>query len=148
MVLKEQISEDIKAAMKAGQSETVSVLRMLMAAFNNMEIEKRVKGEVKEDDYVGVVKKETKKRKEAIEAYKAAGRAEAQRKEEIELEVLSKYLPEEMSESDIKKVVDEVIAERSEDLSNLGMIIGEVVKRTQGRADGGVISKLVRERLG
>ena len=62
------------------------------------------------------------------------------------LKVLSKYLPQEMSEDEIKKIVEAVIAEKGTD--NLGMIIGEVVTRTDGRADGGVVSKLVREKLG
>ena len=146
MVLKEQISNDIKTAMKAGESVIVLTLRMLLAAFNNMEIDKRTKGDVSEDDYIGTVKKEAKKRKEAIEAYKAAGRTEAQQQEETELEILSKYLPEEMSEDDVKKIVDEVVAEKG--IDNLGMIIGEVMKRTDGQADGGVVSKLVREKLG
>jgi len=145
-MLKEQIQKDLIEAQKAKDERRVSTLRMLMAAFNNMEIEKRVKGEVEEDDYVGIVKKEAKKRKEAIAAYQAADRAEAQQQEEAELEVLSKYLPEEMSEEDIKKIVAEVITEKG--IDNIGMIIGEVVKRSEGRADGGTVSKLVKEKLG
>lgn len=146
MTLKEQISEDIKVAMKAREPLKVATLRMLMAAFNNMEIEKRAKGSVFEDDYVTIVKKEAKKRKEAIEAYKSAGRVEARQQEEAELEILSKYLPEEMNEDDIKKIVDEVVAEKGVD--NIGIIIGEVIKRAGGKTDGGTVSKLVKEKLG
>lgn len=146
MSLKEQINEDIITAMKAKEANMVATLRMLSAEFSNMEIDKRAKGEVSEDDYVGVIKKEAKKRKEAIEAYKTAGRTESQQQEEAELEILSKYLPEEMGEDEVKKIVDEVVGEMGTD--NMGMIIGEVMKRTGGNADGGVVSKLVREKLG
>lgn len=144
-MLKEQIQKELIEAQKAQDKQRVSTLRMLLAAFNNMEIDRRVKGEVIEDNYTEVVKKEAKKRKEAIEAYKTAGRAEAQQQEEAELEILSKYLPEEMSEDDVKKIVDEVVAEKGVD--NMGMLIGEVMRRTEGRADGGMVSKLVKERL-
>ncbi len=146
MTLKEQINQDLKEALKSKDETKVSTLRLLVAAFNNMEIEKRTQGDVEEKDYQVMVKREAKKRQEAIEAYKTAGRAESQQKEEAELEILSKYLPEKMSEDEVKKIVEEVVAEKGTD--NVGMIIGEVVKRSDGRADGGVVSKLVRERLG
>ena len=143
-MLKEQINQDLKEALKSGDTVTVATLRLLVAAFNNMEIEKRTQGEIEEKDYQAMVKREAKKRQEAIAAYKAAGRAESQQKEEAELKILSKYLPEEMGEDEVKKLVEEVIAEKGTD--NIGTIIGEVVKRSDGRADGGMVSKLVRER--
>jgi len=143
-MLKEQINQDLKEALKSGDTVKVNTLRLLVAAFNNMEIEKRIQGGIEEKDYQMIAKKEAKKRQEAIEAYKAAGRAESQQKEEAELEILSKYLPEEMGEDEVKKLVEEVIAEKGTD--NIGTIIGEVVKRSDGRADGGMVSKLVRER--
>jgi len=146
MALKEQITTELKEAMKAGDAARLSTLRLLMAAFNNMEIEKRTQGQtqVEERDYQTVVKREAKKRQEAIEAYKTAGRTEAQEKEEQELKILSAYLPEEMGEAEVKAVVDAVVAEMG--TANLGAIIGEVKKRTEGRADGGMVAKLVRER--
>jgi len=148
MVLKEQIAGEMKETMKAGDALKLSVLRMLLAAFNNMEIEKRTQGveQPEEKDYQAVVKKEAKKRQEAIEAYKLAGRVESQEKEEQELKILSVYLPEEMGEAEVKAVVDAVIAEMG--TGNLGAIIGEVKKRTEGRADGGMMAKLVKEKIG
>ena len=143
-MLKEQINQDLKEALKSGDTVAVATLRLLVAAFNNMEIEKRIQGGMEEKDYQMVAKKEAKKRQEAIAAYRAAGRVESQQKEEAELEILSKYLPEEMGEDEVKKLVEEVIAEKGTD--NIGTIIGEVVKRSDGRADGGMVSKLVRER--
>ena len=148
MVLKEQIAGEMKETMKAGDALKLSVLRMLLAAFNNMEIEKRTQGveQPEEKDYQAVVKKEAKKRQEAIEAYKLAGRVESQEKEEQVLKILSVYLPEEMGEAEVKAVVDAVIAEMG--TGNLGAIIGEVKKRTEGRADGGMMAKLVKEKIG
>lgn len=147
-MLREQITTEMKEAMKAGDVLKLSTLRMLVAAFNNMEIEKRTQGvsEPEEKDYQAVVKKEAKKRQEAIEAYKLAGRAESQDKEEQELKILSAYLPEEMNEAEVKVIVDAVVAEVG--IGNLGAIIGEVKKRTEGRADGGMIAKLVKEKIG
>jgi hypothetical protein len=144
-MLKEQVQKDLVEAQKAKSEHKVMTLRMLIAAFNNMEIAKRGKGDVVEDDYTTVVKQEAKKRKEAIVAYEVAGRAESQAQEEAELEMLSAYLPEEMSEDELKTIVSAVLEEKGAD--NMGLIIGEVMKRTEGRADGGMVSKLVRERL-
>nr|AQS30040.1 hypothetical protein [uncultured bacterium] len=134
-------------ALKAHEEAKVSTLRMLTAAFNNMEIEKRGAGvtQLEYKDYQAVVKREAKKRQESIELYKAAGRTELQQKEEAELELLSKYLPAEMSEAEVKTIVDAVVMEKG--IENMGLLIGEVMKRTGGQADGGVVAKLVRERV-
>jgi hypothetical protein len=144
-MLKETIQQDLIVAQKAKAELKVSTLRMLMAAFNNMEIAKRGKADVTEEDYMTVVKQEAKKRKEAIAAYEMAGRIESKEAEEAELAILSTYLPEQMNEDELKGIVDAVVEEMGVD--NLGLIIGEVMKRTQGRADGGAVSKMVREKL-
>lgn len=144
-MLKEQVQADLVVAQKARSEHKVMTLRMLVAAFNNMEIAKRGKADVIDEDYTTVVKQEAKKRKEAIVAYEVAGRAESKEREEAELEMLSKYLPEEMSEDELKTIVNEVLEEKGAD--NMGLIIGEVMKRAEGRADGGMVSKLVREKL-
>lgn len=147
-MLKDQITEEMKEAMKAGDAFRLSVLRMLMAAFNNMEIEKRGVGqaELEEKDYQAVVKREVKKRQEASEMFKTAGRTELQEKEDQEVKILSVYLPEEMGEAEVKAVVEAVVAEMG--TGNMGAIIGEVRKRTDGKADGGMIAKLVKEKIG
>lgn len=147
-MLKDQITTEIKEAMKTGDADRLSTLRMLLAAFNNMEIEKHGAGqtEIEDKDYQAVVKREVKKRQEAIEIYKTAGRAELQEKEEQELKLLSAYLPEEMGEAEVKTIVDAVVADMG--TANLGAIIGEVKKRSDGKADGGLIAKLVKEKIG
>lgn len=148
MNLKEQITTEMKEAMKAGDALKLSTLRMLIAAFNNMEIEKRGAGQtqLEDKDYQAVVKREVKKRQEAIEAYKLAGRIESQEKEEQELKMLSVYLPEAMSEVEVKAIVDAVVAEKG--VENMGVLIGEVIKRADGKADGGLVAKLIKEKIG
>jgi uncharacterized protein YqeY len=131
-MLKEQISTEIKEAMKSGDSWRLGVLRMLSAAFMNAEIAMREKGEMTEADYQTVVKKEVKKRQDSIVAYTDAGRPELAEAEK-------------MGEAEVKKIVDEVVAEKG--IDNLGMLIGEVKARTEGKADGGMIAKLVKERI-
>jgi uncharacterized protein YqeY len=144
-MLKEQISTEIKEAMKSGDSWRLGVLRMLSAAFMNAEIAMREKGEMTEADYQTVVKKEVKKRQDSIVAYTDAGRPELAEAEKKEADFLAVYLPEEMGEAEVKKIVDEVVAEKG--IDNLGMLIGEVKARTEGKADGGMIAKLVKERI-
>ena len=146
-MLKDQVLQEIKEAMKSGDSLRLGVLRMLSAAFSNAEITARGGGkEMTDADYQNVVKKEAKKRQEAVEAYKLAGRPETAETEQKELEILTAYLPEEMSEADVKVVVDQVVSEKG--IDNLGALIAEVRARTDGQADGGLIAKLVKERIG
>jgi uncharacterized protein YqeY len=147
-VLKDQIAAEIKEAMKAGDAERLSTLRMLSAAFQNMEIEKHGAGQTtfEDKDYQAVVKREVKKRQESIEIYKTNGRPELQAKEEQEVVLLSAYLPEEMGEAEVKAIVDAVVAEMG--TANMGAIIGEVKKRSEGKADGGLVAKLVKEKIG
>lgn len=145
-MLKDQVTQDIKEAMKSGDSFKLGVLRMLSAAFSNAEIAARGKADLQEADYEQVIKKEVKKRNESVEMYKTAGRVEQAAAEEKEIEILSRYLPEEMAEDEVKAIVETVIAEKG--VENLGMLIAEVRNRTEGRADGGLIAKLVKERIG
>lgn len=157
-MLKEQIQADLKEAMKAGDTGKVSVLRMLSAAFSNMEIAKRGEGEMTDKDYETVVKKEVKKLEDAIEQYRAGGRPELAEKEEAELKIMAVYMPEMMGEAEVAAIVDAVVGEMGGEMSNppspeqiragMGKIIGEVMKRSEGKADGGMISKLVKEKLG
>lgn len=145
MALKEQISQDLKDALKGKEEVAVSTLRLLIAAFNNMEIEKRVGGEVTEDNYIEVVKKEAKKRKEAIEGFQNAGRVESVRREEAEMKILEAYLPEMMSEAEVTKLVEEEIASNPD--ANAGQIVGAVMRRAAGNVDGGVVSQIVQSKL-
>lgn len=145
-MLKDQVTQDIKEAMKSGDSFKLGVLRMLSAAFGNAEIAARGKADLQEADYEQTIKKEVKKRTESVEMYTNAGRTEQAATEQKEIEILSAYLPEEMAEEDVRAIVEAVVTEKG--IENLGMLIAEVRTRTEGRADGGLIARLVKSRIG
>ena len=144
-----QISTDLKLAMKNKDVLKVSVLRMLIAAFNNEAINLMKKDEgLSDEEAIKVLKKEAKKRKDSIEQFTAGNRPELAAKEEAELAVIQKYLPAEMSEEDLKKIVTEVIAEMGEvSSSQFGLVMKNVMAKTAGKADGGMASKVVKEVL-
>ncbi|PIP29311.1 glutamyl-tRNA amidotransferase [Candidatus Kuenenbacteria bacterium CG23_combo_of_CG06-09_8_20_14_all_36_9] len=144
-----QIYTDLKLAMKNKDVLKVSVLRMLIAAFNNEAINLMRKDEgLSDEEAIKVLKKEAKKRKDSIEQFTAGNRPELAKKENEELKILSVYLPAEMSEEDLKKIVAEVIAEMGEvSPSQFGMVMKAVMAKTAGKADGGMASKVVKEVL-
>lgn len=151
MSLATQINQDFLTAFKSQQDTIVSVLRMLKAALTNKEIEKKMpKGEnLPDDEVMAVIKSEIKKRKDSIEAYKQGQREDLIKKEEEELKILEKYLPEQMSEEEIKKIVLEVINEvKPAGPADFGQVMGAVVKKIKNQADGQLISKIVKEELG
>lgn len=142
----DEINKQLVDAMKAKDEVKTSTLRLVIAAVNNKRIE--VGHELNDEEVLEVIGKEAKKRKESIDAYQKAGRNELADKEAKELEILSVYLPEQMSESDIAKIVDEVIAETgSKTASDMGKVMGAVMGKVKGQADGNVVSKLVKEKL-
>lgn len=146
MDLKEEISKEMTRAMKEKEETKVSVLRMLMAAIKNREIE--LKRELKDDEVLQVLENQSKKRKESVEQYKKAGREDLAKKEEIELEIIKKYLPEKMSGEEIKKVVEEIVREeKPEGMKDFGKIMGKAMARLKGKADGEKVSEVVREVL-
>ena len=147
MTTLEQLTEDMKASMKAGQSERTGVLRLLRAAMKNEEI--KVGHPLEEAEALKVLQREGKQRRDSIEAYAAAGREDLKAHEEMELGVISTYLPEVMSDEELSKVVDEVVAEMgAEDMKQMGAVIGQVMKRVGARADGGSVAQKVKAKLG
>ena len=143
MALKDQIQSDLTAALKAREDLKLQTLRMLSAALHNEEIAKG--GELDETATHAVIRREVKKRKEAAESFRAGGRPEQGDKEEAESKILEVYLPQMMDESAVAKIVDEELAANPG--AQIGVIIGAVMKRTDGSADGGVVAKLVNQKL-
>jgi uncharacterized protein YqeY len=142
----EQLTEDMKTSMKAGDSERTGILRLLRGALKNEEI--KVGHVLDEDEALKVLQREAKQRRDSIEAYQGAGREDLAAKERYELEAIGGYLPEAMSDDELAKLVDEVIAETgATDVKQMGAVIGGVMKRAGARAEGGVVSRLVREKL-
>ncbi len=147
MSLREQILEDIKTAMKSKEVDRLSAVRFLQAAIKNREIELRPNG-ITEQDVIAVIKKMAKQRKDSISEFEKAGRTDLVDKEKYELTVLEAYLPQQMSSADVAKIVDEVIkSQGATQLKQMGGVIKEVMSKTDGQADGKLISDLVKSKL-
>lgn len=143
--MRERITTDIKTAMRGKDALTLEVLRMIQAAIGNLEIEKRTKKEEVTDlDIIAVIKKEVKKRRESIDIYTKAARPELAEKEANELAILQKYLPEEMNEAAIEKIVEKVIAAGGE---GFGPIMQAVMKEVAGRAEGRLVGEVIKKHL-
>ena len=147
MSLEQRLTDDMKAAMKAGEKDTLGVVRRVLAALKNAKIEKKT--DLDEQDEIRVVRSIAKQHKESIEQFRAAGREDLATKEEAELVILSAYLPPEMDEAQLDAIIDEAIAETgASSMKDMGTVIKAVMARTAGQAEGGVVSAKVKERLG
>lgn len=147
MSLREQISNDMKTAMKEKNMEKLNALRMVQSAFKNREIELRP-NPMTEEECIAVIKRLVKQRKESIEQYQAAGRTDLVEAETKELKLLETYLPEQMSREQIEKLVDEVIAATgAKSIKEMGTVMKEMQARTKGMADNKVISEVIKSKL-
>lgn len=143
----EKIEKDLKEALVKKEKVRLSTLKLLMAAFQNKEIELRAKNEkINEALVIEIIRKETKKRKEAIVLYEKGDRMDLVDKEKAELKILEDYLPQELAEEEIRKVIQHKIKELGVG-ANFGKLMGEVMKALAGQADGQKISSLVKEEL-
>lgn len=141
------ITKQIAEALKAKDEVRLSTLRMLSSALNYEKIDKR--RDLTEEEEIAVVKKEAKKRNDAIEAYTKAGAKDRADLEGKELSILKEYLPEEMSESELSLLVEQVIKEvGAKQVSDMGRVIGVVMQKSGGRADGSKVAAKVKEHLG
>jgi uncharacterized protein len=144
MPLQQTIDEDLKKAFKAKQEVKVSVLRMLKAAIQNKAIENKVDN-LEDKEIESVVQKELKKHKDSIAAFEKADRQDLAVREKEELEVLSEYMPEMMSEEEVAVIVDEVVAQDKK--AGFGQIMKQVMAKAQGKAEGQVVQGLVKKKL-
>jgi uncharacterized protein YqeY len=143
----DRLSEEIRKAMKAGDRTRLQTLRLLATSVRNREIE--LGRDLTEGDLVEVATREVKRRKEAAEAYERGGRPELAEKERAEQALLEAYLPEPLSEEEVRAAVEEAIAATgASGLGDLGKVMGRVMGRLKGRVDGSDVNRLVRERLG
>lgn len=141
-----QLKSDMKEAMKAKDKETLSTVRMLISSLQNQAIE--LKRDLTEEDILGVLSTEAKKRRDAAEQYREGGREELAEKEETELEVLEKYLPRQLSDSEVAQMVDDVIAEvGAETKRDMGKVMGAIMPKVKGRFDGSKVKDFVMEKL-
>jgi uncharacterized protein len=150
MGLKEQISEEIKAAMKMPDKTRLETLRTLRAVLMEREIEKRGSGiGVTPDDEMAVMMSAAKKRKESIEQFEKGGRPELAEQERKELAIIQEYLPKQLLTGDIETIVDQVMKEiGASGPGDFGKLMPAVMKQLKGKADGRVIQDIVKKKLG
>ncbi len=146
MDLKDRITEDMKAALRAHQAERLSAIRMLLAAVKQREVDSRTDAD--DAAVLAIVEKLIKQRKDAIAQFEAGGRADLVAKETAEIGVLSAYLPQQMTEAEVGAAVDAAIAELGAvGPAAMGKVMGLLKPRLAGRADIGQVSALVKRRL-
>ncbi len=144
MVVK--LQQDLKSAQLARDEVKVSTLRLLLSEIRNSEIDKG--GELSDSDIVSVVQQEVKKRKEAAEGFRFGQREEQAKKEEAEAEILKQYLPTQLSNEELTKIIEESINDvGATAITDMGKVIGMVMSKVKGSADGGTVSALVKEKL-
>ena len=144
--MKDKILKDLVSAMKSQDKETLSVLRMVKGAIQLEEI--KIKKELTDEDVVAVISKQIKTRKESITEFEKAGRTDLIGQTKQEIEILSKYMPEQLSEEEVLKVIDEaflVINPTAQ--SDMGKLMGFVTPKLKGKADMSFVSKTIKERL-
>ncbi|NCS32454.1 GatB/YqeY domain-containing protein [bacterium] len=145
-MIRDTIKSDVITALKAGEKEKASFLRVLVSEMQMLELTlKSQNKELTDDDALTVLKKEVKRRKEAIEIYTTAGESNKVLKEESEIAIISEYLPEQIGEDAIKEIVEHVISENPD--ADFGTIMKAVMAQTKGQADGNIVRNIVQTQL-
>ena len=146
MSLFEQLTQDMKSAMKAGDRNRLSTIRLLRGALKDKAIDKR--RELTDEEELAVLVSAAKKRKESIKAYTEAGRDDLATKESAELDVIQNYLPQPLSQQELETIVNDIIAKTgAQTMQDIGKVMSAVMQEVKGRADGKAINALVRSRL-
>ncbi len=149
--LKDRLRTDLTAAIKARDEVRSSTLRMVLSAITNAEVAGKQARELSDDDIVGVLSTEAKKRREAATAFEEGGRAEMAAKEQAEAVVIADYLPEQLSAADVEQIVTEAIDRTGSSgagMRAMGAVMGVVSPQVKGRADGAAVAAEVRRQLG
>ena len=150
MSLKDRISDEIKAAMKAKDKLRLETVRGIKKVILEKESEIRAQGreELKEDEEMAILMQLAKQRRDSIKQFTDAGRKELAEKEAKELEILEEYLPAQLSDAEIEKAVDEAIAQSgASGPRDMGKVMGPVMKKLKGQADGGKVQAIVKAKL-
>ena len=144
--LKNKIIEDMKSSMKSGDKKRLGAVKLIRAAILDKEVETR---ESLTDEIIfEILKKLSKKSKESLTHYKEANRTDLAEQEEFELSVYKESLPEDMSQEEVEKMIEDIMEEKSiQEMSQIGQVMGELKKRSNNRADMGFASKFVKEKL-
>ena len=145
--LKTTLTNDMKTAMRNKDKERLTTIRMTLSAIKQIEIDERK--EVTDTDVLKIIQKMVKQRKDSASQFEQAGRAELAETENQEIEILQNYLPEQLQETEIIKLIDAAIAQTSaSSMANMGKVMGQLRPQIQGRADMGQVSQLIKSKLG
>ena len=146
-MLSQRIREDMKTAMKAGEKRRLGVIRLVLAAIKQREVDERI--ELDDTQTLAVLDKMVKQRRDSIEQFEKAGRNELAEQESFEIGVLQGYMPEALGEAEIDAMIAEAITGTGAvSLRDMGKVMGQLKPKIQGRADMGAVSALVKQRLG
>lgn len=144
--LKEQITSDMKDAMRAKDKDRLGTIRLIQAAIKQREVDERI--ELNNEQVLAVLDKMVKQRRDSISQYRGAGREDLAVKEEAELEIIQHYLPEALSEAELDSLIDEAITSSgAESMKDMGKVMGVLKPKVQGRADMGAVSARIKARL-
>ena len=147
MSLKQRLTEDMKAAMKAGDKHDLGVIRLINAAIKQKEVDERI--ELDDTAVIAILDKMVKQRKDSVSQYSDAGRKDLADVEQAEIAVIERYLPAKMGETEILVAIDTAIAETgASSPADIGKLMGALKPKLAGQADMGLVSKLVKQRLG
>ena len=163
-MLKQQIQNDVKEFLKSGDNLASGTLRMVLASMISKEKEKRYniakkkpdlneqdlvkESELTDEEIIGVLLSEIKKRKDAIVLYDKGNRQELADKEKKEIEILQKYLPEQLSVEELKKIIEESVNKvGAKEIKDMGKVMADLIPRVKGKADSGEVSKIIKELL-
>ncbi len=146
MSLKQTLTDAMKAAMKGGEKDRLGVIRLVMAAIKQVEVDERI--ELDDDRILAVLDKMVKQRRESISQYKDAGRQDLWEKEEYEITILKDFLPEELSDEEIEQMIAAAIESTgASSIKDMGKVMGMLKPQMQGRADMGAVSGKIKARL-
>ncbi len=147
MPLKDQITEDMKSAMKAGEKDRLKVVRLIRAGIKQIEIDERI--ELDDVAVLGVIEKMVKQRRDSVEQFQKGNRNDLADIELAEIVILDTYLPEQLSDAEVDALIDAAIAATgAESIRDMGKVMGQVKSEAAGRADMGAVGAKVKARLG
>ena len=145
-MLKDQILNDQKAAMKGGDKPRLATIRLIMAAIKQQEVDSRK--ELTDEDVITILTRMVKQRRDSVDQYTKAGRSDLADQETAEIAIIDQYLPEQLSEEEVASIIDEIIsATGAAGPQDMGKVMGQLKGKLQGRADMGAASAIVRQKL-
>jgi uncharacterized protein YqeY len=148
MPLKQRITEDMKTAMRAGDKRRLGVIRLIMAAIKQREVDERIES-LSDEQVLAVLDKMVKQRRESVAQYEKAGRDDLAEQESFEIQVLQDYLPAALSDSEIDALIEHALADTgASSMKDMGKVMGVLKPKLQGRADMGAVSARIKARLG